>query len=104
MQEFHAVCLIFVSIPDIIDKRIRIGVTIVGGVVFTPLFLPAGSIIRKERVGLVGCIVNLCQTETVGVIQQVVVKAGTSYYIYVLIGLAADDEIIPTRKTFAARQ
>ena len=60
---------------------------LVCGMVLAPRLLPF-AIVRKEGVGLGWGVVNLCETQALGLVNQTAVETGSTYYIYVLVRLA----------------
>lgn len=69
---------------DIIDKGIGEVVTFILGMVFTTCFLPF-VVWWEEGICLCGGVVNFCQTETVCYRQSLLIDAGTTYDINVLL-------------------
>ena len=50
----------------VINEGIALSMAFVGFVLFAHLFLPAFIVRREEGVGMLRCVVNLCQAEAVG--------------------------------------
>ena len=71
----------------IIDKSIGVVVALILGMVFTAFFFPF-VIGWEEGVRLGGRVVDLCQTETVCYWKGLLIDAGTTYYIDILLGRA----------------
>ncbi len=74
--------------------------SLVGFMLFAAYLMPL-AVVGKEGVGLLRHIVYFSQTESVGLFQQIVIKTGPTYYIYMLIGLAGGNKIVPTAEALA---
>ena len=74
---------------------------LVCSMVFAPRLLPF-AIVRKEGVSLCWCVVNLCETQALGLVNQSAIETGTTYYIYVLVRLTRGDEAVPVLEALAA--
>ena len=79
-------------------------VTVVGRMVFTPCLFPSFAVVGEERVCLGWCVVHLCQAETVGLAEQVSVEACSADDVYLFVGLAGEEELVPGAEALAARQ
>ena len=70
---------------------------------FPACFFPV-AIVWEEGIGLFRRIVNLCETQTVSHSHRLLIDAGTSYDIDVLVGLATLQGCLQVREDFAARE
>jgi hypothetical protein len=62
------------------------------------------AIIREEGIGLSGDVVNLRETEAVGLTDGLLIDTCSTYYIYVLIGLATLQGCVEGGEDLTARQ
>jgi len=56
---------------------------------FLASHLPPLAVVREESIGLGRHVVYLRQAQSVGLVQQSLIEAGSTYYIYILIRPAA---------------
>ena len=61
------------------------------------------AIVWEEGVGLSGCVVNLRETETVGLADGLLIDACATYYIYVLVRLTTLQGSVKGREDVTAR-
>ena len=70
----------------VIYKSIFVFMTLILRMGFFVDDLPV-TIVWEEGISLSGCVINLRQTETVGLADGLFIDAGSTYYIYILIRL-----------------
>ena len=88
----------------VFNEGIVVTVFLVGFMLLTAHLMPSLAVVGEEGIGLRWRIVNLGQAKAVGLVDEILVKTGTTYNKDVLVRTAGDEKLIPRGKTLAAFQ
>ena len=76
---------------------------LVGRMRLAGYFFPV-AVVWEEGVGLGRGVVDLSETQAVGLADELAVEARPTYYIYMLVGVTGGNEVIPCAEALAAGQ